>query len=90
VTPAADISPIAWSSPADVPSARWTRGAKLARDVAAGFILPLSMSVGRSHDGTMLVKLETSNRTALYTLAERLGELAADLWLDGRLDLGVG
>jgi hypothetical protein len=76
------------TTPADARETRWTRGVKLARDVAAGLIAPLSMSIGRCRDGTLTVKLDSSNKAALRDLAERLGELAADLWLEGKLNVG--
>ncbi len=37
-------------------------------------------------DDDIVIKL-AADRAALIALAEALGEIAADLWLDGKLDL---
>jgi hypothetical protein len=33
------------------------------------------------------VEIDASNRRAVLALAEALGEIAADMWLDGRLEI---
>jgi hypothetical protein len=72
------------TTPADVRETRWARGVKLARDVAAGLIAPLSMSIGRCRDGTLTVKLDSSNKAALHDQFLQLVRYQTHRGLQGR------